>query len=325
MKIGIVGATGEVGRTMVKVLEDLNINVTELKLFASKKSEGKEIKFKNKGYFVEELTEEKMKDKFDYLLFSAGATISKKFAPLASEFGNIVIDNSSAFRMEKDIPLVVPEINGEIIKNYRGIIANPNCSTIQMVLALSNIQKEFGISEIFVSTYQAVSGAGNKGIQELLNQLKGMNNITHFPEKIMNNVIPQIGPIESNGFTQEEMKMINETKKIYSDYSINVYPTAVRVPVLYGHSESITFKTKKKASILEVKELISNTKNVKYTDNLITPLNVEGSDITYVSRLRKMDEYTFLMWVVADNVRVGAATNAVRILLKHFELNHHTL
>ncbi|GAB6189695.1 aspartate-semialdehyde dehydrogenase [Marinitoga arctica] len=325
MKVGIVGATGEVGRTMVKVLEDLDVNVTKLKLFASKKSEGKEIKFKNKSYYVEELTEDKMKDKYDYLLFSAGSSVSRIFASIAAEYGNVVIDNSSAFRMEKDIPLVVPEINGNIIKNYRGIIANPNCSTIQMVLALSKIQEKLGISEIFVSTYQAVSGAGNKGIQELLNQINGMDVISHFPEKIMNNVIPQIGHIEENGFTQEEMKMVNETRKIYNDYSINVYPTAVRVPVLYGHSESVTFRTKKKTTLLEIKELIENTKNVVYTDNLITPINVAGSDITYVSRLRKMDEYTFLMWIVADNVRVGAATNAVRILLKHFELNHRAL
>ncbi|WP_129407839.1 aspartate-semialdehyde dehydrogenase [Marinitoga lauensis] len=325
MKIGVVGATGEVGRTMVKVLEDLNVNVTELKLFASKKSKEKKIKFKNNDYIVEQLTEEKMKEKYDYLLFSAGSTVSKKFAPIAADYGNTVIDNSSAFRMKKNIPLIVPEINGMLLKDYKGIIANPNCSTIQMVLALSSLEKEFGISEIFVSTYQAVSGAGNKGIKELLDQENGNNNFNHFPELIHHNVIPVIGPFEDNGFTQEEMKMVNETRKIFNDESIKVYPTAVRVPVLYGHSESITFRLKSNATIESIKNLIIKTENVKYSENLITPLNVAGSDITYVSRLRQMDENTFLVWVVADNVRVGAATNAVRILLKHFELNHRKL
>lgn len=323
MKVGVVGATGEVGRTMVKVLEERNVDISELRLFASKKSEGKEIKFKDRIYYVEELTEEKMKEKYDYLLFSAGGSISKKYAPIASEYGNTVIDNSSAFRMVRDIPLIVPEINGDIIKGYKGIIANPNCSTIQMVLALRNVEKELGISEIFVSTYQAVSGAGNKGIKELLDQQNSINNINHFPEMINNNVIPIIGPVLENGFTEEEMKMVNETRKIYDNYSIKVYPTAVRVPVLYGHSESITFRVKEKANIEKIRELLSTVGNVVYTENLITPINVAGSDITYVSRLRQMDETTFLIWVVADNVRVGAATNAVRILLKHYELNNN--
>ncbi|MBM7559213.1 aspartate-semialdehyde dehydrogenase [Marinitoga litoralis] len=323
MKIGVVGATGEVGRTMVKVLEEQNVEVTELRLFASKKSEGKEIKFKDKSFFVEELTEEKMKEKFDYLLFSAGGSVSKKYAPIASEHGNTVIDNSSAFRMDNNIPLVVPEINGEILKGYTGIIANPNCSTIQMVLALRDVEKKLGISEIFVSTYQAVSGAGNKGITELLEQQNGKNNINHFPEIINNNVIPVIGPILENGFTEEEMKMVNETRKIYDDYSIRVYPTAVRVPVLYGHSESVVFRVKKETTLEEIRELLSSVDNVLYTDGLVTPINVAGTDITYVSRLRQMDEMTFLVWIVADNVRVGAATNAVRILLKHHELNNN--
>ncbi|KLO24365.1 aspartate-semialdehyde dehydrogenase [Marinitoga sp. 1197] len=321
MKIGIVGATGEVGRTMIKVLEEFDLDITELRLFASKKSQGKEIKFKNKNYFVEELTEEKMKEHYDYLLFSAGSTISKKFAIIASKNGNTVIDNSSAFRMEKDIPLIVPEINGDIIKNYKGIIANPNCSTIQMVLALSNIQKEIGISEIFVSTYQAVSGAGNKGMKELLDQENGNNNINYFPDLIHHNVIPLIGNIMQNGFTEEEMKMVNETRKIFNNNKIKIYPTAVRVPVLYGHSESVAFKINGKSSVKELKKLISNVENVVYTEELITPLNVAGSNITYVSRLRQIEEDTFLLWIVADNVRVGAATNAVRILLKHYELN----
>ncbi|NUU97183.1 aspartate-semialdehyde dehydrogenase [Marinitoga sp. 1138] len=320
MKVGIVGATGEVGRTMIKVLEESNLKVDGLRLFASKKSAGKKLKFKDKEYTIEEISENVMREKYDYLLFSAGGNVSRRYAPIAAEAGNVIIDNSSAFRMQENIPLVVPEINGEIIKNYKGIIANPNCSTIQMALALSEIQKQIGIEEIFVSTYQAVSGAGNKGIQELLNQQNGINNTAHFPDIIMNNVIPQIGPILENGFTEEEMKMVNETRKIFNDDSISVYPTAVRVPVLYGHSESVVFRIKKDIPLETIKNLISATENVVYTEKLLTPLMVAGSNITYVSRLRKMGKNTFLIWIVADNVRVGAATNAVRILLKHLEM-----
>ncbi|BBE30862.1 aspartate-semialdehyde dehydrogenase [Tepiditoga spiralis] len=321
MKIGIVGATGEVGRTMVKVIEEMNINIKELHLFASKKSAGTHIKFKKNEIIVEELTEDSMKEKYDYLLFSAGSEISKKYALIAQNHGNIIIDNSSAFRQEKNIPLVIPEINYQKLKNYKGIIANPNCSTIQMLLALNKIHKQFQIKDIYVSTYQAVSGAGKKGMNELLFQQNGSKAVSHFPTIISNNVIPVIGDIEENGFTTEEMKMINETQKIFEDNSINIYPTAVRVPVLYGHSESILFKTNKKTTLNKVKELLENSENIIYTDELITPLKVESSNMTYVSRLRKMND-SFLIWVVADNVRVGAATNAVRILLKHKELNN---
>jgi len=322
VKVGVVGATGEVGRTMVKVLEEFNVPVTELRLFASERSVGKEIEFKGEKFKVELLTEESMKWKCDYLLFSAGASVSRKFAPIAAENGVTVIDNSSAFRMEKEIPLVVPEVNAHLLKGYTGIIANPNCSTIQMILSIYKLHEVYGIEEIFVSTYQSVSGAGHKGIEELLAQERGENVMKVFPKPIHRNVIPLIGDIQENLFSQEEMKMVNETRKILNDYSIRVYPTTVRVPVLYGHSEAIMVRFKKPYESLEkVREVIASGEDVVVTDDLITPVDVAGKNETYVCRLRATDERSILFWNVADNIRVGAATNAVRILLKHAEMN----
>lgn len=322
LRVAVVGATGEVGRMFLKLFEEYKLidEIQELRLFASERSEGQKIKVGTNYYTVEKLDEEKMKEKYDYILFSAGGSVSEKFAPIAEKAGNVIIDNSSFFRMKKNIPLVVPEINGEILKGYKGIIANPNCSTIQMVLALNNIYKSLIIKEIVVSTYQAVSGAGNKGLKELLNQQQGSKEVKHFPKMINNNVIPLIGDKLENGFTKEEEKMIEETKKIFVDNSIKIFPTTVRVPVLYGHSESIFFRTEKDASVNELIDLVEKTPNVKYTDEYISPIEVAGTDNTYVSRLRKPEDKTFLMWVIADNIRVGAATNAVRILLKHKEL-----
>ncbi|PNR94461.1 aspartate-semialdehyde dehydrogenase [Petrotoga sp. 9PWA.NaAc.5.4] len=323
MKIAVVGATGEVGRTFLKLFEEFSLakDITDLRLFASERSQGQLIKVGSKEYRVETLTEDHMKEKYDYIFFSAGAKVSAKFAPIAQEYGNTIIDNSSQFRMDPKIPLIVPEINGELLKNYKGIIANPNCSTIQMVLALNGIYKKIGLDEIVVSTYQSVSGAGNKGIIELFNQQKGIDEIKHFPKIIKNNVIPLIGDELNNGFTSEEVKMINETHKIFSDNNIKVYPTTVRVPVVYGHSESVLIKTKSDVELSELIELINSTPNVQFTEEIITPYEVAGSDTTYVSRLRKPEKNCFLMWIVADNIRVGAATNALRILFKHKELN----
>jgi aspartate-semialdehyde dehydrogenase len=322
VKVGVVGATGEVGRTMVKVLEEFNVPVTELRLFASERSVGKEIEFKGEKFKVELLTEESMKWRCDYLLFSAGASVSRKFAPIAAENGVTVIDNSSAFRMEKEIPLVVPEVNAHLLKGYTGIIANPNCSTIQMILSIYKLHEVYGIEEIFVSTYQSVSGAGHKGIEELFAQERGENVMKVFPKPIHRNVIPLIGDIQENLFSQEEMKMVNETRKILNDYSIRVYPTTVRVPVLYGHSEAIMVRFKKPYESLEkVREIIASGEDVVVTDDLVTPVDVAGKNETYVCRLRAADERSILFWNVADNIRVGAATNAVRILLKHAEMN----
>ncbi|MCD6551031.1 aspartate-semialdehyde dehydrogenase [Thermotoga sp.] len=322
MKVGVVGATGEVGRAMVKVLEEFNVPVTELRLFASERSVGKEIEFKGEKVKVELLTEDSMKWDCDYFLFSAGASVSRRFAPIAAENGVTVIDNSSAFRMEKDIPLIVPEVNSHLLKGYTGIIANPNCSTIQMILSIYKLHEVYGIEEIFVATYQSVSGAGHKGIEELLSQERGEDVVKVFPKPIHRNVIPLIGDVQSNLFTQEEMKMVNETRKILNDYSIRVYPTTVRVPVLYGHSEAIMVRLKKPFESLEkVKEVIATGEDVVVTDDLVTAIDVAGKNETYVCRLRQGDERSVLFWNVSDNIRVGAATNAVRILLKHAKMN----
>ena len=322
MKIGVVGATGEVGRTMLKVLEEFDVPVSEIRLFASERSVGKELTFKGESVKVELLTEDSMKWKCDYFLFSAGASVSKKFAPIAAQNGVTVIDNSSAFRMEKDIPLVVPEVNVHLLKGYTGIVANPNCSTIQMVLSIYKLHEAYGVEEIFVATYQSVSGAGHKGIEELLAQERGEEVVKVFAKKIHRNVIPLIGEIQDNLFTQEEMKMVNETRKILNDYTIRVYPTTVRVPVLYGHSEAIMVRFKRPyASLEEVRKIIASGEDVVVTDDLITPIDVAGRNETFVCRLRAADERSVMFWNVADNIRVGAATNAVRILVKHAELN----
>jgi len=322
VKIGVVGATGEVGRTMLKVLEEFDVPVSEIRLFASERSVGKELTFKGESVKVELLTEDSMKWKCDYFLFSAGASVSKKFAPIAAQNGVTVIDNSSAFRMEKDIPLVVPEVNAHLLKGYTGIVANPNCSTIQMVLSIYKLHEAYGVEEIFVATYQSVSGAGHKGIEELLAQERGEEVVKVFAKKIHRNVIPLIGEIQDNLFTQEEMKMVNETRKILNDYTIRVYPTTVRVPVLYGHSEAIMVRFKRPyASLEEVRKIIASGEDVVVTDDLITPIDVAGRNETFVCRLRAADERSVMFWNVADNIRVGAATNAVRILVKHAELN----
>ena len=320
LKLGVVGATGEVGRTMLKVLKEMNVGFDELHLFASRRSAGKKLSFGNMELVVRELTEEAMKEGFDYLLFSAGASVSRHFAPIAASVGTTVVDNSSAFRMDSEVPLVVPEINGDILKGYRGIIANPNCSTIQMVLSLYTVHREFGISKIVVTTFQSVSGAGRKGINELMAQIDGQKETVHFPKKIHLNVIPLIGEIKE-GFSTEEWKMINETRKILDDPSIEVFPTTVRVPVIYGHSESIYVETRKPFESEEnLKKVLQKAEDVVVKDEIITPLEVAGSDLVHISRLRVVKSNVFMFWNVADNVRVGAATNAVRILKMHMEM-----
>jgi len=321
LRVGIVGATGAVGRNMVEVLEKSDVVVSELRLFASERSAGQTIMFKGSEVRVEVLTEEAMREGFDYLLFSAGADISRKYAPIAAEVGTTVIDNSSAFRMFPEIPLVVPEINGKLLKGYSGIVANPNCSTIQMVLALYRVHDRYQLHEIFVSTYQAVSGAGHKAIVEYERQLTGDMTHSVFPRQIAHNVIPLIGDLKDD-ISQEEWKMINETKKILNSQSISVFPTTVRVPVRIGHSESIIARTlfpiMSKEDLIET---IASGEDVVIHDDIITPLEIAGDDDTHVSRIRLFDAHTFGLWVVADNLRVGAATNAVRILRLHSQLN----
>jgi len=322
MKIAVVGATGEVGRMMVRVLQERNVKPKKIDFYASAKSADSPVEFHGEKHKVKELTKQAMKEGYDYLLFSAGASVSREFAPVAAEAGSVVIDNSSAFRMSPEIPLVVPEINGDLLKGYtKGIIANPNCSTIQMVLGLYRIHERFGIRSIVVSTYQSVSGAGKNGMNELEEQMKGISAPKKFVRQIHLNVVPQIGSLLENGFTDEEMKMVNETRKILRDPDISIWPTTIRVPVLYCHSESVFVETRSAFGMNGLVESLDASENVIHTGEMVSPVDVAGSDTVYVGRLRTFDNTRFLMWNVADNIRVGAATNAVRILLKHRDLN----
>ncbi len=323
MHIGIVGASGEVGRMMIRVLEEHKIGIEKLSLFASKRSAGEKIKFNENEIVIQELTKDSMMKKYDYLLFSAGSSVSKKYASIAAEHGNIIIDNSSVFRSSAEIPLIIPEINGQLLQNYRGIIANPNCSTIQMLLALNKLHQKYCLKRIVVSTYQAVSGAGHSALEEMKNQRKGKSGNTIFPKKIDLNVIPIIGEILENGYSSEEMKMQNETVKIFGDRNIRVSATTVRVPVSYGHSESIFCEFKEEVSLESVKQILLNSDAVVFHENeIITPLDIVNSDASHVSRLRiGFDNHSINFWNVANNIRVGAATNAVRIMEKHISLN----
>lgn len=322
--IAILGATGAVGQTMIKVLEEREFPIDEIRLLASPRSAGKEIEYMGVKYKVEPVSPEAFEG-IDIALFSAGGSRSKEWAPVAVEKGAIVIDNSSAFRMDEDVPLVVPEVNPEDVKWHKGIIANPNCSTIQMVVALNPIHKAKKIKRIFVSTYQAVSGAGATAIKDLENETKA-----HFegkfyypealPQHIAFNVIPHIDVFLENDYTKEEMKMVNETRKIMHAPDIKVSPTCVRVPVFYGHSESIVIETEKPISPDEAREILKNAPGVIVEDdphNNLYPMPIEaaGKDEVFVGRIR--EDFNFenglAMWVVADNLRKGAATNAVQI------------
>lgn len=322
LSIGVVGATGAVGRKMVEILKERNIPVDSLRAFASERSAGEKFDFNGKEITVELLTEEVMKEKFDYLLFSAGGGVSEKFAPIAAEAGNIVVDNSSQWRMTEGIPLVVPEVNAHALKGYKGIIANPNCSTIQMMVALAPLHKRYGINKIVVSTYQAVSGSGHKAIVELEGQMKNESYPNKvYPRRIAANCIPHIDVFNDNGFTKEELKMVYETHKILEDSNIEVNATTVRIPVFYGHSESIYLEFKEEPDVKEVKEILANAPGVVVVDNpeqneYPTPLEVANTDDTYVGRIRKdlFNAKALSLWVVADNLRKGAATNAVQIV-----------
>ncbi len=325
-RIAIVGATGEVGRTFLKVLEERNFPVDDLILFASAKSEGKRLKFKGQDFEVKDLAKAENFKGIDIALFSAGSGISKEYAPKFARDGAVVVDNSSAWRMEKDVPLVVPEVNPEDVKYHKGIIANPNCSTIQMVVALKPIYDFAGIRRIIVSTYQSVSGAGNKAIMELEEQVKSWckgENIPeakYIPRQIAFNVVPHIDIFMENDYTKEEMKMVNETKKIMHDENLLITATTVRVPVIYGHAEAIVLETEKQITPDEAKKVLSKAKGIIVMDNpeekvYPTPIDVEGKDEVFVGRIREslVFENGLSMWVVADNIRKGAATNAVQI------------
>jgi aspartate-semialdehyde dehydrogenase len=324
--VAVAGATGAVGGAMLDVLERRNFPLNELRLLASERSVGKKLKFRGQEIPVQLLT----KDAFagiDIALFSAGAARSLEFAPAAASAGAVVIDNSSAFRMDEEIPLVVPEVNPHAIARYtkRGIIANPNCSTIQMLVALKPIYDKAGIKRLVVSTYQAVSGTGAKAIAELEAQVKAyaageplQKNV--YPHQIAFNCLPHIDSFLDSGYTKEEMKMVNETRKIFEDPGIGVTATAVRVPVFYGHSESVNVETDKKISAPEVKQLLATAPGVKVVDepNLsLYPLALDcaGKFETLVGRIREDEsiENGINLWVVADNILKGAALNAVQI------------
>ncbi len=325
--VAVVGATGLVGRKMIETLEKRNFPIKSIKLLASERSKGKTLTFKGEEIPVEVLDENSFKG-VEIALFSAGGATSKKFAPIAAKDGCVVVDNSSAWRMDPEVPLVVPEVNPQDIKKHKGIIANPNCSTIQMVVVLKPIHDVAKIKRVVVSTYQAVSGAGQKAVQELLDQIKAYAEgrpleVKVFPHQILFNCIPQIpqsNAFEQNGYTNEEMKMVNETKKIMGDPSIQVTATTVRVPVLNSHSESVNIETEKKLTAQEVRDILSKAPGVIVMDdpaNQVYPLATVASGRweTFVGRIREDISHPSAidLWIVADNLLKGAAYNAVQI------------
>ncbi len=326
--IAVVGATGVVGSTFLKVLEERDFPFENIYLMASAKSAGKKITFKGKEYTVEELTEHSFDKPIDIALFSAGGGTSAKFAPIAAQHGTTVVDNSSQWRMDKDVPLVVPEVNPEDIAANKGIIANPNCSTIQAVVALKPLQDKYGIKRVIYSTYQAVAGSGLKGINDLKNGIEGNNEpLQAYAHPIAYNCLPHIDVFLENGYSKEEMKMVNETHKILHDESIGVTATTVRVPVYYGHSESINIELEKPFELEDIFELFRNAPGIVLQDDLennVYPLATEaaGTDPVYVGRIRRdfSVENGINLWCVADNVRKGAATNAIQIAEKLLEV-----
>ena len=328
--VAILGATGAVGQEFLKLIEERNFPFAELRLLASSRSAGTEIPFMGKNYIVEEATNESFKD-IDIALF-AGGSISTEFAPYAVKAGAVVIDNSSAFRMDPEVPLVVPEVNPQAILKHKGIIANPNCSTIIMVMALKPIYDLAKIKRIIVSTYQAVSGAGKEGIDELTNQVKAYSEGKEMEAKILPsaslgkhypiafNLIPQIDVFLDNLYTKEEMKMVNETRKILEDYDMKITATTVRVPVYRSHSESVNVELEKDLDLAAIKDAISKFPGVQLQDdpqNQIYPMPIYTSDKNdvYVGRLRRDEsaENSFNMWVVGDQIRKGAALNTLQI------------
>jgi len=325
LNVAIMGATGAVGQEILRTLEVRNFPVTTLKLLASEKSAGKKFPFRGRLITVEKLTPQSF-DGIDLVLSSAGASVSREFVPHAVNAGAVVVDNTSAFRMDPDTPLVVPEVNPEALDSHKGVIANPNCSTAQMVVALAPIHRNTPIRRLVIATYQSVSGTGHKAIEECLRQSRdvvdGKRNIESrvYPHQIAFNVLPHIDVFMDNGYTKEEMKMVEETRKILSDDSIAVTATAVRVPVLRGHSESVNVETVRPLGAARVRELLSAAPGVVLVDDpsgnhYPTPVYAEGRDETYVGRIRDdiSNPSAIEMWIVSDNLRKGAALNAIQI------------
>ncbi len=323
-RLGIVGATGAVGLEMSKVLAQRNFPLADLKLLASFRSAGQELEFKGEKIKVREAKPEEFAD-LNIALFSAGASVSKVLAPEAVKAGCVVIDNSSAFRMDENVPLVVPEVNAEALKSHQGLIANPNCSTIQLVVVINPLHQFYQIKRMVITTFQSVSGTGRKAIEELRKQ--SVSYIAGepvekevYPHQIAFNLLPQIDVFLENLYTKEEMKLVNETRKILNDHSLKITSTCVRVPVFVSHSESVNLELEKPFKLEEIKEVLEKAPGVKVLDEpekaiYPMPLMTEGTDLCYVGRIRRDESVAsgLNFWVVADNLRKGAALNAVQI------------
>ena len=327
MKVAVVGATGMVGNVMLQVLAERNFPITELLVVASNKSIGKKIEFKNTTYNIIGL-KDAVEQKPDIAIFSAGGNTSLEWAPKFAEVGTVVIDNSSAWRMDIDKKLIVPEINSDTITKEDKIIANPNCSTIQLVLALAPLHKKYQIKRLVISTYQSITGTGVKAVEQLENEFNNIEGEMAYPHPIHKNVIPHCDDFEENGYTKEEMKLVRETQKILNDKTIAVTATAVRIPVVGGHSEAVNIEFVNEFDVNEIRKLLQNTKGVEVQDNLKInlypmPIYAEGKDAVFVGRIRRdlSQAKTLNMWIVSDNLRKGAATNAVQIAEKLIENN----
>lgn len=319
MKVAVVGATGMVGRVMLKVLEERHFPVTELIPVASEKSVGKKIAFNGKEFAVVNV-DTAIAMKPDIALFSAGGDTSKAYAPKFAEVGTTVIDNSSAWRMDPNKKLVVPEINAQVLTPEDKIIANPNCSTIQLVMVLNPLNKKYGLKRVVVSTYQSVTGTGKNAVSQLEAEIKGENAQKVYPHPIFKNALPHCDVFEEGGYTKEELKLVREPKKIMNDDSFALTATAVRVPVQGGHSESVNIEFENEFDLEEVRKTLAETPGVVVLDDVQNniypmPLEAEGKDEVFVGRIRKdfSQEKTLNLWIVADNLRKGAATNAVQI------------
>jgi aspartate-semialdehyde dehydrogenase len=319
MKVAVVGATGMVGQVMLKVLAERNFPITELIPVASERSVGKKVLYKEKEYTIHSM-DDAIAARPDIAIFSAGGDTSKEFAPKFAEVGTTVIDNSSAWRMDPTKKLIVPEINATSLTKEDKIIANPNCSTIQMVLAMSPLHRDYGIKRLVISTYQSITGTGVKAVQQLENEYAGEKGEMAYPYPIHRNAIPACDVFDDNGYTKEELKLVNETQKILNDRSIAVTATAVRIPVVGGHSESVNVELRAPFEEKDIRKVLNETSGVTVQDNPDTntypmPIYAEGKDDVFVGRIRRdySQENTLNMWIVSDNLRKGAATNAVQI------------
>mgnify|MGYP001419699490 FL=1 len=320
MILAIIGVTGLVGKVMLEVLEEKNLPISELIPVASERSIGKKINFRSKKYTVVGV-DIALKKKPDYALFSAGSDISLNWAPKFTEIGSTVIDNSSAWRMDNSKKLVIPEINGHVLNDKDKIIANPNCSTIQMLMVIAPIHWEYKIKRIIISTYQSVTGTGQKAINQLENESKGKSGEMIYPHQIYQNALPQCDSFEKDGYTKEELKLVKETRKILNTNEIGISATAVRVPIIGGHSESINLELENPFEIDDIKKILNNTPGVLVQDDPESnsypmPITVNGKNDVFVGRIRKdfSNDNSLNLWIVADNLRKGAATNTVQIL-----------